>query len=168
MYVISRFAVALVSLCFSGDRVPGLTARNHGSVDTSARHSLDQSFLESLGRLSHQHRADRTLVYFPGAPSVVDVRRDCARALPATDLAPETARMGVSSRSRKVRAKRPRFVCAFHVVCSVADVGALGFTLAINRRSAGDGTAAVIWLISPLIAYLVSKPRTDERKTVER
>ncbi len=97
--VVSGFGVALVSVCFSGDRVSGLPARDHRSVDPSARHSVDQPFLECLGRLPHQHRADRAVVCFSAAPGVADVRRDRSRALPAIDLAQETARMGFGSGS---------------------------------------------------------------------
>ena len=55
--VFSHGTAISVGLCYPDYRFPGLPARHHESVVTSARHSLDQSLLECLGRCAHQHRA---------------------------------------------------------------------------------------------------------------
>src|SRR6185503_16324015 len=86
---LSRVDVALVSVCFSGDCFSSLFACDHRSPDASAWNSLDESLLESLGRLPHQHCADRALVCVSSASGMVDVRRNCAFTVPATGLSQE-------------------------------------------------------------------------------
>ena len=113
--------VAVGPFCFSGHRVPCPPARNHGSVDAPARNSLDQPFLECLGRLSHQHRADSVVICFPGAPGVANVRRDHSRALPATDLTQKLLEW-VSAAEAEQSAKHFRIVRSLHVGCSGAFV----------------------------------------------
>src|SRR6185369_1536464 len=94
MRIFPGVSAAVESFRFPGDCVSSVFARHHRFADASARSSLDQSLLESLGRLPHQHCADRSFVCFPAASGMADVRRNRARALPTTDLAKETARMG--------------------------------------------------------------------------
>src|SRR6185503_20741995 len=70
---ISGIAALVVTLCLSRDRVSGLSARDDGSADSSARHPMDQPLLERLGRLPHEHGSDRAVVCFSAAPGVADV-----------------------------------------------------------------------------------------------
>src|SRR5688572_32757625 len=76
LHDLSGLVAAVVPVCVSNDRISGLPARNNGSADSSQGTSLDQSFLEPVGRLPHKHFAGRVIVRLPAAPGVSDVRRD--------------------------------------------------------------------------------------------
>src|SRR5688572_12494822 len=93
---LSGIAAVLVSVCFSDNSVSGLPSRRDGPADPSPRNSLDQSLLESLGRLPHQHVTGRALVRLPAASGLSDVRCNRPHTLQKTILAKATPRMGLS------------------------------------------------------------------------
>src|SRR5205085_9295103 len=101
----------------------GPFASDHRLVNSSSRRSMDQSLLEHLGRLPHEHRTDRALLRFSAAPGLAHVRRPRALALPANDLRKTPTRAGVGRTSRKIDAKRSGLVYVVHVACVSDDTG---------------------------------------------
>src|SRR5204863_1350875 len=94
--VVPWFSIGL-ELAGAGDaRVAGLPARDIRSFNSPTRYPLDQSLLEYLGRLSHQHRAvcsDTCLATPPGIP---DGRCDRSHAVSPVHFSEEIAPVGLS------------------------------------------------------------------------
>ena len=169
MFVVSGLGVALESLRFFGHRVPGLPPRDDGTGNASTRHSMDQSSLESLGRLPHQHSTAGPRVCFHAAPNVAYVRRDRAGSLPAANLAKEFAGMGFSSRGRNISTKRREVVCPFHVAGVDTDADRAWSNVQLEaRRTPGDGYTLRHLDVFAFDRLLGQQAATSRIKTVDR